>query len=339
MAVPAMPTGFVVQTGNGQNLVTWDITPTALSYIVQRSTDNITFASVSTPTTPSFLDTSVALGTKYWYKVAGVNGDGTGAYTASLAAIPAPTAEKSLFEIRNLAKDRADLIQSTFVPDATWNTYINQAMFELYDLLVTVFEDYFKAPAVQFTTVSNQAIYDLPNGTNHSGAAPFYKLLGVDLGLGSANNAWVTLDKYNFMDRNRFVYPNTASTIYGVFNLRYRVMGSKIEFTPTPTSNQVIQLHYIPRLPQLLKDTDLTTIGISGWLEYVIVRAAKYALDKEESDTSVLAQELMYLKQRIEESAANRDAGRPDTITDTRQNGFWGSGSGGYGWNGPLGGF
>jgi hypothetical protein len=87
----------------------------------------------------------------------------------------------------------------------------------------------------------------------------------------------------------------------------------------------------------LLKDNDLTTLGYSGWLRYPIVRAAKYALDKEEgSDTSKLDQELAFLKLRIEQTSQNRDAGVPDTISNTRQDplyggmGFGGGSQGGW---------
>jgi hypothetical protein len=252
----------------------------------------------------------------------------------------------SLAAIRLSAKQRADRVNSQFVTDSEWNGYINKAMFELYDLLVTVYEDYFLATPIQFTADGSTFLYPLPNGSNTftnslTGTTftprPFYKLSGVDLALNNATNAFVTVNKFNFADRNRFVYPNTASSIYGVFNLQYRAMGSNIEFIPTPSGNQQIRLWYIPRLKELLLDTDTTDISISGWVEYVIVRAAKYALDKEESDSSVLIQELAMLTKRIEESAANRDAGMPDKISDTRV-GNWSNGwSGGN--NGPIGGF
>jgi hypothetical protein len=102
-------------------------------------------------------------------------------------------------------------------------------------------------------------------------------------------------------------------------------MGNNIEFIPTPSASQVIRLWYIPRLTQLLQDTDLTSISISGWLEYVIVRAAYLAIAKEEGDCSEFGQQLVALKQRIEETAINRDAGMPDTISDTRSTNGWGS--------------
>lgn len=354
MAIPGIPQNMVTQTANGQNLVSWDLSTGATSYDIQRSEDNVTYtalASVSgSPLATSYLDTAVTLGTQYWYQVRATNTDGSSTYTNPDSVVPTPTGEKCLAQIRLAAMQRADRVNSNFVTKAEWTSYINQAMFELYDLLVTVYEDYFIATPVQFNVVGSQFIYPLPNGTltfqsgidpNITFVAPnFYKLTGVDLALNNASNAYVTVNKFNFINRNRFVYPNTASTIYGVFNMQYRVLGNNIEFIPTPTAGQQIRLWYIPRLTELLQDTDITTSGINGWLEYVIVRAAKYALDKEESDSSKLTEEIIFLKSRIEESAANRDAGQPDTISDTRSNngGGWGNGFGG-GWNGGTAGW
>ncbi len=344
MAIAGIPTNFYLQTGNRQNYLSWDIAVGATSYDVQRSTDGITYVSIATPLVSNYLDIIVSVGIEYFYKVASVNGSGTSSYTDSQSIIPAPTAEMSLGQIRLMSQQKADRVNSNFVTLPEWNNFINLAIYELYDLLITVDEEYFVATPVQFNTNGNTFQYPLPDGlltfTNGISQAPdyvgepFYKLKGVDLGLQTANNAWVTLKKFNFIDRNRYVYPNTSSTIYGVFNCQYRLVGNKIEFIPTPSGNQPIRLWYIPRLPQLLKDTDLSTTGISGWLAYVICRAAKYALDKEESDTSKLDSELVYLSQRIESTAVNRDTGQPDRISDSRGEGGWGNG-----YNGPIGGF
>lgn len=174
---------------------------------------------------------------------------------------------------------------------------------------------------------------------NISPARAFYKLIGMDLNVNSSTTspAWVTLRKYNFIDRNNFVYPNSTSTLYGVFNMGYRLMGRNVNIIPTPAGNQILRMWYAPKLPALLADTDLTTLGFSGWLRYPIVRAAKYALDKEEgSDTSKLDAEILFLKTRIEQASQNRDAGIPDKISETRREGIyggtgWGNGGGGQG--------
>lgn len=332
MAVPSTPSNFYIQQGNGQVFLSWDITATALSYKVQRSTDGITFSLLSSPTVNSYLDSSVTTGVQYWYRVAATNGDGDSSYTASQSITPAASGDMSLGQIRYLAQLEADMLNSQFVTIPEWNNYINQSAYELYDLLTTVFQDY-NVEKVSFTTVANQQMYDLPNGVNYSAARPFYKLLGVDLGLNTNQNAYVSIKKFNFIDRNKYFWPNTASTIYGVFNLQYRVLGNKLELIPIPSSNQPMRLWYIPRMVQLLKDSDLLE-GISGWTEYVIVDAAMKALLKEESTeaASVMKMRKDGLIQRINASAANRDAGQPDTISNTRNSGGWGNGSyGGWG--------
>lgn len=353
MAVPSTPTNFYVQTANLQVLISWDLSVGATSYRVQRSLDNVTFSTLATisgsPLATSYLDTTGTEGTQYWYKVCAINSDGDSSYTTPDSAIPSKTAEKSLKEIRNLAKLKADMKNSNFVTTPEWNSFINLAMYELYDLLITVYEDYNVATPAQFSMSNSVPYRTLPNGvlefTNGYDpsetdmvARPIYKLLGVDLQVNSVTNAWITLKKFNFIDRNQFIFPNSNSAIYGIYNPQYRVMGENITFIPTPGNNQTFRLWYIPRLRELLQDTDCSDVSISGWIQYVIVRAAKYALDKEESDTSKLDAEILYLKQRIEESAANRDAGQPDTISNTRGNSGCGNGGRG-GFFGPTGGF
>lgn len=339
MAIAGTPQSFYVQQGNLTVYLLWSPVAGATSYQIQRSTDGTTYTNLASPSVSNYLDTTVTPGSQYFYQVASINGSGTSTYTPPQSIIPAPTSELSLQELRTRSQQRADRINSNFVTLPEWNFFINQAMTELYDLLIDVYEDYFIAPEITFVASGSEFSFPLPNGqlmftdsfTGQSIAAPpFYRLSGVDLALNTGNNAYVTVNKYNLIDRNRFVYPNSASTIYGVFNLQYRLLGNSIRFIPTPSGGQIIRLLYVPRLPALLQETDLTTIGYSGWLQYVIVRAAKYALDKEESDTQTLDQEIAYLKQRIEESAINRDIGQPDKISNTRS---------GYGQDGGWGGF
>lgn len=315
----------------------------AVSYDVQRGTDGYTFGSVGTSSIPSYLDTNATVGVNYYYKVAASGTNGTSSFSSAQSIITAPDGVVSLGMARLYAQQRADRVNSKFVTPPEWNRYIVQSYFELYDRLVTLFEDYYVADPAQFSVNGSSNLYPLPNGTvsftSSSGtafAAPaFYKLLGVDCGLSATGNAWVTVKKFNFIARNRFVFPNVTSTYMGVFNLQYRVMGANIEFIPTPAGNQIMRLWYIPRLTEPVRDTDLLD-GVSGWIELVIVDAAIKALQKEESDVSELVRQKMDLIKRIEESAANRDAGMPDTISDTRS---WGERSGGGWGDGNFGGY
>lgn len=337
MPVPGVPTNYYLQQGNGEAYLSWDITPTALSYSVQRSLDGVTYSVVGTPSVNNYLDTVVTVGVQYYYQVAGVNGSGTGTYTAAQSTVPTLPGQSTLGSLRLQAQQRADLVNSNFVTLPEWNTYINQSFYELYDLLITVYEDYYVAPRLTFATTGTQYQYDLPNGINYNSAPALYKLYGVDLGLDTSQNAFVTLKKFDFIQRNQYVFPQLTSTYLGVFNLRYRMVGNKIMFIPTPSSNQIIGLWYYPRLTTLLKDTDICET-ISGWDEYIIVDAAIKAMQKEESDVSALMAQKQALLVRIQDSAMNRDVGQPDTISDTKSwSTRWGADpSGGMG---PFGGW
>lgn len=233
----------------------------------------------------------------------------------------------TLSQLMVAVRQRADMLPTGYTPTTTsiayfvadpeLISYINQSYFELYDLLITVYEDYFVAPPLQILTDGTTQQYPLPDGILYSGAPEFYKLMGVDLGIASNNNAWVTLKKFDFISRNRYVYPQLTTTYLGVFNLRYRLVGNTLMFIPIPSGGQYIRLWYIPTLTQLINLTD-TADGISGWTEYIICDAAIKCMQKEESDISVLELQKVALIKRIEETAMNRDAGQGDTISDTR---------------------
>ncbi len=327
MAIPAIPSNFSLQQGNGEAFLSWNFVSGATGYSIQRSTDGTSFSLLASPTTNFYLDSTVTVGTNYFYQIASTNSDGTSSYTSALSIVPTNTGDLSLGQTRLMSQQRADRVNSNFVTMSEWNTYINQSYFELYDLLTTVYEDYFVQSPTTLTT----------NGTNQlTLPTDFYKMLGVDLALNSSTNAYVTLKKFDFISRNKYIYPQLTSSYLGVFNMRYRVFGNTLFLIPTPQSGQAIRIWYVPKLTQLLQDTDILT-GISGWSEYVIVDAAIKALQKEESDVSVLMMQKQMLMKRIEESSMNRDAGQPDTISDVRSRT---DGWGGDGWsNYPSGGY
>lgn len=351
MSVPYQPQNLTAEQADGNILLSWSGSLGATGYTVQRSTDGINFTDLEDlGLVVQYVDELPGVGIVYYYQVCAFNGDGDSTYSSIVSMVAAPPSEMSLGELRLRAQQTADRVGSQFVIQSEWNAFLRLAMYELYDLLITSYEDLFASQYVFINTDGTTQNYAVPDGaTNYLGgvyggasgdpAQAFYKLAGMDLGINTSNNAWVTLLKFDFIERNKYVYPNSTSTIYGVYNMRYRLMGNYVNIIPTPAGNQQIRMWYSPKLPALLKDNDLTTLGYSGWLRYPIVRAAKYALDKEEgSDTSKLSEELVFLKQRIEQTAQNRDAGVPDTISNTRQdplyggNGFASGGGGQAGW-------
>ncbi len=327
MAVPGIPQNVNLQQGNGNAFLSWNLVAGATGYSVNRSTDGVSFSVIATPATNLYLDTTAVVGTNYFYQVASVNGSGTSSYSSAQSIIPTLTSDVSLGQLRLMAQQRADRVNSNFVTLPEWNSYINQSAFELYDLLIDVYEDYYVTGPTDLTTDGTNMV-PLPSD--------FYKLMGVDGSPGSSN-CFVTLKKFNFIARNRYIYPQLPNTLLGIFNPQYRLVGSNLMLIPTPQAGQTVRIWYIPKMVQLLQDTDILQ-GVSGWSEYIICDAAIKALQKEESDVSILGMQKMALIKRIEDSAMNRDAGQPDTISDTRSfSDRWG-GMGGLGWDGPYGG-
>jgi hypothetical protein len=350
MSAPSAPVAstVILQTANGNNLISWPIISGATSYLVQRSRDGVKFCALATATVNNYLDSTGLIGVLYYYQVAASNISGTSAYTASAPAsiVPCLPGQINLGYLRYQAQLKSDQLNANFLTMDEWNININKSMFELFDVLVTKYgDDFFLASPYTFSTTGAKN-YGLPDGSstyavNNVTPPAVYKLLGIDCGVAVGNNAWVTLPRYNWIDRNRFIYPQLQANALGVFNLSYRQMGNQIYFIPNPTAGQFIQIWYIPIMTMLLQDTDMLSFSISGWDEYVVTDAAIKAATKEESYDLVnsLKQDKAALLERISTTAANRDAGQSNAMSDVRSNtgfydggGFGGTGHGMGGW-------
>lgn len=351
-SVPYQPQNVAIDQSDGDILITWDGALGATGYLVQRSTDGVNFSTIATlGLVTDYIDSLPGVGIMYYYQVLSTNLSGASVPSTTVKMVAAYPAEMSMFELMLRMRQTADRVDSDFVTDMELRSFARLAAYELYDILITSYEEWFAQSYAFLPTNGTTANYPLPNGVNNylggsyggvSGtpAPALYKLAGVDLNVNTSTitPSRVTLLKYDFIKRNTYIYPNSTSTIYGVYNMRYRLMGSNIDIIPTPAGGQNLILWYTAKMPRLLKDTDLTILGISGWLRYVIVRGAKYMLNKEEgTDTTPLDQEILFLKQRIQEASQNRDAGIPDTISETRVDPAyggtgWGGGSSSGGW-------
>jgi len=232
----------------------------------------------------------------------------------------------TLSELRTLARQYADMVNSQFVTDDEFNSYLNLAYFELYDILIQKYGDDYYATSYQFTTDGTTQQYPLPSD--------FYKFLGLDLQLSpsSPQNGFITIRPFMFGDRNRYSIPN-MQTFAGITNLRYRVFSNTLFLTPIPAGNQTLKIWYVPKLNELTTDAS-TVDGISGWQDYLPLEAAIKALIKEETDVSMLMARKQALISRIEAAAENRDAGNPQVVTDSQYTDFWTPNTG-Y-WNGAF---
>lgn len=88
--VPAAPSGLVATAGNGQVVLTWNVSTNATAYHVKRATTSGgAYTEVSAPTGTTYTDTGLANGTTYYFVVTATNGAGESGNSAEAAATPA----------------------------------------------------------------------------------------------------------------------------------------------------------------------------------------------------------------------------------------------------------
>lgn len=218
----------------------------------------------------------------------------------------------TLLELRTKARERADMVNSQFVTDSELTGYVNSSIAELYDLLTSAFGSDYNLSSYSFVTVASTQDYALP--------ADFYKLKGVDSQI--SGDLWFSIRPFNFNERNR-----NQDIVWGLIggpSIRYRMVGNNIRFSPMPTGPFNMRLWYVPVAAKLAADGD-TFNDINQFSEYVVVDAAIKMMQKEESDVSVLMQQKMELRKRIEVMAADRDIGQPETVSDiyAENNEYW----------------
>lgn len=210
----------------------------------------------------------------------------------------------TLAELRTRARQRADMEESQFVSDSELNGYINNSIAELHDILVQSYNTDYYISSYEFTTTVGQDAYDLPED--------FYKLRGVDAALNGTDS--FTLRPFNFNERNRFKNFGVWN-ILGIANIRYRILGNQLKFTPVPDGTTEVTLWYVPVATELVADTDELK-DFNGYNEYIVIDAAIKMAQKEESDVSVLAAQKAAIIDRLNAAAQNRDIGSSESVSD-----------------------
>lgn len=224
-----------------------------------------------------------------------------------------------LDKIRGLARLYADQRPggaTAFVPDTggtdvgTLNDLVNLAGTEFWDLLVAAggHERYLKDPPASISVLAGTAQYNLP--------ADFYELKKIVL-------PWGTNDKEEVWPIDHL--PGRLDMInYGTWApygpKGFRVLASKVELLPTPTSPITGELWYVPTWTELTADAD-SFDGVNGWEKLVALRVAIELRVIDKLPYSDLAPLLAEQKQRIEEMASERQATYPRTVRDVNPEG------------------
>ncbi|NBS70223.1 hypothetical protein EBT31_15120 [bacterium] len=208
------------------------------------------------------------------------------------------------------ARQRANKERSNFVTDAEILQLVDRAYKELYDLVVTSYQDYY-AEDYDFTTVGGQKEYALPSN--------FYKLLGVDMYIDA--DRFVTLRQFMFQERNKYRFNMITPTIPAQI-MQYHILGSNLRLMPSPTSQTAMKVWFVPRAKNLTTSASPGTDEVNqvdcqnGWEDFIITSAAIYILIKEESDVTALMAMKEEAKQRVLSTSVNRNTAEPERVYD-----------------------
>ncbi len=200
----------------------------------------------------------------------------------------------TLLQLRTRVRRLADVVGSTFVTDAELTERINVAYKELYGLLVR--NSLQRSETTYTVTANGAASYALP--ANFLGLIGVYRSVGED---------FVPLERFDdkFKPGSR---TGDAS--------KYRVVGSNLVLYPKPSSG-TYDVVYIPVPGDMAADAD-TMDGVLGWEEFVVLDAAIYVLEKEESDTSKLEFKRDRILKRIQDEAQIAEFTQAPRIRNTR---------------------
>jgi hypothetical protein len=228
----------------------------------------------------------------------------------------------TLLDLRNQCKTQADLISSGFISDLDWNRFINNSMSDLYDVVVSSYEDYFVNDGYSFTiTAADPSItYNTSVTPGNSAAVPpdFYKSLGVSYVVG--NGTFDRLKRWSRTDEA--CYSPSIDFHSGRTQRFYRVQGSKVVIYPQMLATGTYTFTYIPSCPTLVNDTDVFPFE-PGWAEYVIVDSVIKAYSLQQLDPSSFMARKSELKMRIIAMCANRDADAPESIAPMDVRNAW----------------
>lgn len=199
----------------------------------------------------------------------------------------------SLSDLRTRTRARADQQaggSSGFLSNDEIDVLINDALYELYDLITAEAPDFFE------TTAS----------LTLSGAATEANATGA---LASDFHEMIEVVKYPDTTARVTVPPAGNLSVLG-----YLIEGANIRIVPYELSAGAYRYRYVAG-PTLLSGSGTIAVRIERWSEYITVRAALDCNDKEETLSDPNWRKVLDMRKRIVRAVAKR-RGAPETVPD-----------------------
>lgn len=222
------------------------------------------------------------------------------------------------------------IVAGGFILPSEVRSYLNEALAELWDLLMAARAQEHMRKSQTITTVQGTSAYSIPSDME--------QLISVDWQY--ATGQFQAIRSYMEVERNMFkFFPASAGWYYGqpVF---YRILGSAqmagssvalktINFIPTPQAAYQVTLNYYPNFTPFLTDGSQDSYqfeGVNGWEGFAIWKVVAMCKAKLKEDYSFALGQVQAFLDRIRELADSNDAGQAERIQDVENYDYqWGT--------------
>lgn len=224
---------------------------------------------------------------------------------------------RTLAQLREEARQYADMEASSFVSDAEVNRYVNQGLAELWHVLVQADMDRYLS-STEIATTAGTYEYAVP--------ADFASARTLERRESSGSERTYRLEPYNISDGHS-AEQYSETFIHG---LRWTILyqgtdgtATRLRFNADPGGG-FFRLWYV-QAPEVLDNDADEWDGVAGWEEWAVLWAAEQMLAKEESDPSALIRRRSELTQRINQIAGSRVIGTAPSPARVRgrNRGWW----------------
>jgi hypothetical protein len=214
------------------------------------------------------------------------------------AVIPAGQRTITLLGLRTATLQRGgiensfDLGPSSSNGTAVLNAFANEAIAELYDILVEKDDDRFVTSTVLATAINVDSVA-LPGG--------FYELRKLEIVDGTSQSGYRRLRPCAVDSKHLF----STARLYGKM-YRYWLNAYQVTLVPTPQAVESLRLYYVPVAPTLVNDADILD-GWNGYEELVIQLMWRRCLIRRDLDTGQTDREIERLIERVKTASDGRD--------------------------------
>ena len=196
----------------------------------------------------------------------------------------------TLLQMRTDVQVRGGYENSADITPAILNTFINESVKQVWDILKSKRDDLLVTSATANTVIGVDATA-LP--------ATFYQLRKLEIADSSAPSGWRRLRQTSLDVSHQY------AQLFGK-KYRYRLQGPSIILHPTPQAVETLRVYFIPVAPTLAADGD-TFDGVNGYEDLVFQLALFRCRDRQEQDLTSCTREIARLTAQIQAASDGRD--------------------------------